>query len=172
MFKNVAGTLARHGLNLLASAIPGGQFVSSVIADILGCEDKEDALEIALANATPEQIIELKKFQDKNRVSLQKLVLANEAARAEQAAKAIRLEARSKDPYVNRVRPTFLYVMYAVLLAAIPIGIISAFDPSIAGNIAAGAKGWFGAVPESVWTLFGVGYLGYTGARSYDKRRA
>ena len=25
------------------------------------------------------------------------------------------------------------------------------------------------AIPESIITLFGVGYLGYTGARSYDK---
>ena len=28
-----------------------------------------------------------------------------------------------------------------------------------------------GAVPESLWWLFGVGYLGYTGARSFDKWR-
>lgn len=28
-----------------------------------------------------------------------------------------------------------------------------------------------GAVPESLWWLFGAGYLGYTGARSFDKWR-
>ena len=27
------------------------------------------------------------------------------------------------------------------------------------------------AVPESLWWLFGAGYLGYTGARSFDKWR-
>ncbi len=27
------------------------------------------------------------------------------------------------------------------------------------------------ALPEELWWVFGVGYLGYTGARSFDKRR-
>lgn len=27
------------------------------------------------------------------------------------------------------------------------------------------------AIPESLWWLFGAGYLGYTGARSMDKWR-
>ena len=27
------------------------------------------------------------------------------------------------------------------------------------------------AIPEELWWLFGTGYLGYTGARSFDKRR-
>jgi hypothetical protein len=27
------------------------------------------------------------------------------------------------------------------------------------------------AVPDSLWWLFGAGYLGYTGARSFDKWR-
>ena len=27
------------------------------------------------------------------------------------------------------------------------------------------------AVPESLWWLFGAGYLGYTGARSFDRWR-
>ena len=27
-----------------------------------------------------------------------------------------------------------------------------------------------GAIPESLWWLFGAGYLGYTGARTFDKR--
>jgi len=26
-----------------------------------------------------------------------------------------------------------------------------------------------GAIPENLWWLFGAGYLGYTGARSFDK---
>ena len=32
-----------------------------------------------------------------------------------------------------------------------------------------GFNGWLSAIPEEIITLFGVGYLGYTGARSYDK---
>ena len=32
-----------------------------------------------------------------------------------------------------------------------------------------GFKLWLHAIPEPVLTLFGIGYLGYTGARTVDK---
>ena len=31
--------------------------------------------------------------------------------------------------------------------------------------------GLLAAIPDSLWWLFGAGYLGYTGARSFDKWR-
>ena len=45
------------------------------------------------------------------------------------------------------------------------------FDPDLAARVAAGLKAWLGALPEEMWTLFGIGYLGYVGARTWDKSK-
>lgn len=97
-----------------------------------------------------------------------------EAAGQLEAAKlqisAILAEANSSDPWTSRARPSFLYVIYICILFALPMGFLSAYDPVIATNVAAGFKAWLAAIPEALWTLFGVGYLGYTGARTYEKK--
>lgn len=82
---------------------------------------------------------------------------------------AIIAEAQSQDPYTSRARPSFLYVIYIFLLSAIPMGFLFAFHPDMASNVTIGVKGWLEALPEEIYYLFGVGYLGYTGARTYDK---
>jgi hypothetical protein len=82
---------------------------------------------------------------------------------------AINAEATSTDAWTSRARPAFLYVVYAFLLAALPMGVLSAFDPSLAGEIAKGFQAWLAAIPRPIIDLFAVGYLGYTGARSFDK---
>lgn len=83
---------------------------------------------------------------------------------------AIIAEAKSADPWTSRARPSFLYVIYALILFSLPMGFISAYEPEIAKNITAGFQGWLGAIPEPIVALFGAGYLGYTGARTLDKR--
>jgi len=82
---------------------------------------------------------------------------------------AILAEAQSKDPWTSRARPTFLYVVYLLILTSIPMALVHAFNPELALRLIEGFHGWLAAIPESIITLFGVGYLGYTGARSYDK---
>jgi hypothetical protein len=83
---------------------------------------------------------------------------------------AIMAEANSTDPWTSRARPSFLYVVYICILFGLPMGVLSAFEPDVAARIAAGFGLWLKAIPDSMWTLFGVGYLGYVGARSYDKK--
>lgn len=84
---------------------------------------------------------------------------------------AIIAEAQSEDPWTSRARPSFLYVMYALILASIPMGGLSAFQPEIALRVAAGMQAWLAAVPDELWTVFGIGYMGYTVARSaWDKK--
>ena len=51
---------------------------------------------------------------------------------------AIVAEASSADPWTSRARPNFLYVMYILLLTALPMGVLSAFHPMAARDIAAG----------------------------------
>jgi len=84
---------------------------------------------------------------------------------------AIVAEAQSADTWTSRARPTFMYVIYIVILLGVPMGFLSSFKPEIATHVAEGFKAWLGAVPSELWTLFGVGYLGYTGARTYEKAK-
>jgi len=88
---------------------------------------------------------------------------------AEQQLSVIMAEAQSKDPWTSRARPAFLYVVYLLILTSIPMAIVHAFNPELSQRLIEGFNGWLTAIPEPIITLFGVGYLGYTGARSYDK---
>ena len=83
---------------------------------------------------------------------------------------AILAEAQSADPWTSRARPSFLYVMYVLILTSIPFGVFFAFKPESAVQVAAGLKAWLDAIPSEMWWLFGAGYLGYTGARTFEKR--
>jgi len=80
-------------------------------------------------------------------------------------------EAQSADPWTSRARPSFMYVIYVLLLASIPMGVLFAIDPVVAQNITEGFKSWLLGIPEPIINLFGMGYLGYTGARSFEKWR-
>ena len=80
-----------------------------------------------------------------------------------------RLPGATTDAWTARARPAFLYVMYAVILGALPMGVIAAFSPAVAAQIAAGIRAYLDAVPEPLWALFGTGYLGYSVVRSFDK---
>jgi Holin of 3TMs, for gene-transfer release len=90
-----------------------------------------------------------------------------EALRTQMAA--ILAEAQSGDPWTSRARPSFLYVMYAIILWAIPMGLIAAVQPAMAEGIAKGMNGYLAGIPDSLWGLFGTGYLGYTAARQWGK---
>jgi len=80
-------------------------------------------------------------------------------------------EAKSSDKWTSRARPSFLYVIYTMILFAIPMGIVYAVNPTIAENITIGVQAWLKAIPSELWTVFGIGYLGYTGAREYGKSK-
>ena len=82
---------------------------------------------------------------------------------------AIIAEAQSADPWTSRARPSFLYVMYALILWAVPMGLISAVNPAMAKGIADGMTAYLRGIPEELYALFGTGYLGYTAARTWGK---
>ena len=84
---------------------------------------------------------------------------------------AVLAEAQSPDPWTSRARPSFLYVMYVIILWAIPMGLIAAVRPQAAHDIAAGMNAYLGGLPEPLYALFGTGYLGYTVARQWGKVR-
>ena len=82
---------------------------------------------------------------------------------------AIVMEAQSADPWTSRARPSFLYVMYVMILGAIPMGFLFALEPELSDLVIKGFKGWLKAIPTELWALFGAGYLGYVNKRSEDK---
>ncbi|NRO95624.1 hypothetical protein GWC77_06700 [Paraburkholderia sp. NMBU_R16] len=89
----------------------------------------------------------------------------------QQQMSAILAEAQSKDPWTSRARPSFMYVMYILILCAIPMGVLAAFSPETAVSIARGMQAWLKAIPDALWTTFGTGYAGYVIARTYEKKR-
>lgn len=85
------------------------------------------------------------------------------------AMSAIIAEANSSDPWTSRARPSFLYVVYILLLFGLPMGVVSAVDPAVATNIATGFKAWLAAIPPELYALFGAVMTGYGISRTIEK---
>lgn len=71
LFKNVIGTI----VPTLGAAVGGplGGMATKVIADALGCGESEKEIEKAINNATPEQLMELKKAERDFEVQMKEL---------------------------------------------------------------------------------------------------
>ena len=107
--------------------------------------------------------------RDAAKFKLTKLAQDGKLQEQEVKLSAIIAEANSKDPFTSRARPSFLYVVYILILSAIPMGILSAFAPEIADRIIIGFEQWLNAIPDAMLTLFGTVMLGYTATRGYEK---
>jgi hypothetical protein len=105
----------------------------------------------------------------KAQLELAKMAQDGELEAMKTQMSAIIAEAQSADPWTSRARPSFLYVVYILLLWSIPMGILSVFRPEAAVAFTAGFKAWMNAIPEPVLTLFGTVMLGYVVGRSYEK---
>lgn len=116
-----------------------------------------------------DKIIPDKEARQRAKIELIKLEGSQELEGVRAQLSAIVAEAGSADPWTSRARPSFLYVMYALLLWALPMGLIAAFRPEAARDIAAGMNAYLGGLPEPLYALFGTGYLGYTAARQWGK---
>ena len=116
-----------------------------------------------------DKIIPDKEARAKAQYELLKLEGSQEMDLIETRLRAIVAEANSADPWTSRARPSFLYVMYVLILTALPMGLLSAFNPSAASDIAKGMNTYLGGLPEELYMLFGTGYLGYTAARQWGK---
>jgi hypothetical protein len=116
-----------------------------------------------------DKVIPDKAARDRAKLELLQLEGTQELQQIQTQMSAIIAEANSADPWTSRARPSFLYVMYTMLLFAIPMGVIAAFRPQAAHDIAAGMNAYLNGLPEPLYALFGTGYLGYTAARQWGK---
>lgn len=125
-----------------------GKFIKDIRTAITGKEplDATKAAELALKAQELENVLEQARMN---------VVLA---------------EASSQDKWTSRSRPAFMYVIYIMLLSAIPMGIVHAINPALSTNISAGFQEWLKAIPDDLYVLFGAGYLGYGAFRTFDKK--
>lgn len=116
-----------------------------------------------------DKVIPDKAARERAKLELIRLEGSQELAAIEARLSAIVAEANSRDPWTSRARPSFLYVMYAMILWGIPMGLIAAFRPETARAVADGINAYLNGLPEPLYALFGTGYLGYTVARQWGK---
>lgn len=116
-----------------------------------------------------DKIIPDPKARDEAKLKLMQAEGQQALAEIQASLSAILAEAQSADPWTSRARPSFLYLIYLVILLCVGGGIIGIWYPAEMKQAAENMRALLLAVPESLWTLFGIGYLGYTGARSFDK---
>ncbi len=109
---------------------------------------------------------------EKAKLELIKLQQAGELRELDHAFSAIVAEAKSNDKWTSRARPSFLYVIYLVILLCLIGAIIGIWYPEQVTTAAENFKTLLDAIPEALWALFGTGYLGYSASRSYDKAKA
>jgi len=128
---------------------------------------------INLVSGIIDKVFPDKEAADKAKIEILRLQQEGQFKELAMSMEAIITEAKSADPWTSRARPFFLYVIYILILFSIPMGIVSAIDADAAGRIAEGVKAWLAAIPEALWAVFGVGYTGYTVARSvWDKKKS
>lgn len=118
-----------------------------------------------------DKVIPDKAARERAKLELLQLQGTQEMRLIEARLSAIVAEAQSPDPWTNRARPSFLYVMYALILFAVPMGVISAFSPGAAAAVSTGITAYLRGLPDELYALFGTGYLGYTAARQWGKVR-
>lgn len=130
--------------------------IGQIITPILGLIDK---------------IIPDPKAREAAKLELLKAENQQEIERLRISMSAILAEAQSTDPWTSRARPTFLYVFYLILLMCCAGAIIGIWWPTEVKMAATNLADLLNAIPEELWWLFGTGYLGYTGFRSFEKTK-
>ena len=110
-----------------------------------------------------------KEKADQVKLQMAKLQINGDLKEMKIGMSAIIAEAKSQDKWTSRARPSFLYVMYILVLFSIPMGFMFIWYPAAALAVSDGMELYLDAIPEEMWSLFKYGYLGYVGGRSFDK---
>lgn len=85
---------------------------------------------------------------------------------------AIMAEASSADRWTSRARPMFLYVFYVLIcFMTVVAPLLGVFFPDHMDLFFHNVGRGFAAIPEELWWTFSVGYLGYSGIRSFEKHK-
>ena len=109
--------------------------------------------------------------RDRAKLELLKLQNTQELDMLQASLSAIVAEANAADPWTCRARPSFLYVIYILLLWSLPMGLIGALSPATSHAIAESMTAYLNGIPEPLYALFGTGYLDYSAMRQWGKTK-
>jgi len=112
---------------------------------------------------SPEDKAKLQQAAQELEVRREEIEAAREEALAQIQSQNITAETKSEDPYVRRARPTFLYVVIAAMAYSLIVA------PTINACLHKGLVAM--QIPDAYLELFGVAFLGYTGARTWEKTK-
>jgi hypothetical protein len=145
------------GLNI-ATILGGGlgQLVKDVVGTFKLSPEKQAELQQVVDQNAHE--IQMKEYE------LQVRTMDAESKAIEAASANIRAEAQSGDKWTSRVRPTFLYLFYIILALNFILVPIAQLIKGISLENLHPIE-----FPEIMWEVFVAGYLGYKGARSWEK---
>ena len=127
--------------------------VGNVLDNLFTSDDEKEKNKIALSQIT----LAAAQTEKKLNADLEKAYLED----AKDQRRQITVELQSQDAYVRRSRPTFNYIFYIVLIfnyIFIPIyQVITGVDLKPVN------------LPTELWTVFGVGFIGYGYLRTVEK---
>lgn len=125
---------------------------------------------VGIGSSLIERLFPNPEAQAKAKLELLTMQQSGELKELEIGMSAIVAEAQSEDPWTSRARPSFMYVFYAVIISlTIVAPIIGVFFPEAMAQFFTNVAAGFEAIPEPMWWTFTAGYLGYSGARTYEK---
>ena len=109
---------------------------------------------------------------DKRKAELALMAQQGQLKELEIGMSAIIAEANSGDKWTSRARPSFMYLFYVLVTCLVVVfPIIGIFFPEQMELFYSNVSSGFEAIPDAMWTTFTMGYLGYTGARTYEKNK-
>ena len=148
LLKNVVGNLAPT----LGSALAGpmGGMAGNLVAEVLGCDPEPKKIEQAIQNATPEQLMELKKAEKDFEIKMKELdvdIFVMETADIQDARKVF---AKDWTPRIFGLVALFGFVGYIFLVTLQPPDansdtIVSLVLGYLGGLVSAIASFYFGA---------------------------
>jgi|SRR5579859_2208375 len=112
---------------------------------------------------SPEQKAQVQQAAQSLEVQRDQIEAARDEALAALQSKNITAESTNDDPFVRRARPSFLYVMITGIAFSIIV------FPLL--NLITHKGLQMVEIPNAYLDLFGVSFLGYTGARTWEKTR-
>ena len=108
----------------------------------------------------------------KAQMELAVLQQSGELKELETRMSAILAEANSADPWTSRARPSFMYVFYfIIIMMTVILPVVGIFNQEAMDAFYKNSAAGFAAIPEELWWTFTAGYLGYSGARTFEKRK-
>lgn len=166
--KKIIGTLGKLGLPALGTAIggPAGGVIASTIGGLLGVDGKDgDAIETALANASPETLAKLKEIEASIAIA------ENETARNESDNVTARHAAdmNSQSWLSQNIRPFTLVAMLAFwFLWTLATAIVVCVFYIQSGEVSEAITGFFITVGMQIVGLLGTVVAFYFGSRGIE----